>query len=85
MRLEVDRGRTLKGLVGHAKEFEIYSKSREENCDLFHHESSADPYHTEKKRPSMIQFSTFHLKQKDKYVGKRRKQRGLEIRKTRRK
>lgn len=43
MRPEVGRGRTLKGLVGRAKEFEIYSKSREENCDLFYHESSTDP------------------------------------------
>lgn len=33
----------------------------------------------------MIQFSTFHLKQKDKYFGKHWKQRGLETRKTKRK
>lgn len=45
MWLEVGRGRALKDLVDHAKEFEIYSKSREGNCDLFHHESLIDPYH----------------------------------------
>lgn len=50
MRLGVSRGQILKGRVCHAKEFEIYPKSREENCDLSHH-GDLYPYHTEKEHP----------------------------------
>lgn len=65
MRLEGGSGQIAKGPGCHAEEFEIYSKSRGENCHLFHR-GDLYPYHTEKEHYYMIQFSTFHLKQKDK-------------------
>lgn len=48
MKLEVGKNQILKDLEHHAKEFEIYSKSREENCDDLTMEISTQK-HTEKK------------------------------------
>lgn len=67
------QGWTLKGPVCYPKEFEMYSKSREKNCDLFRHRDLYIPLPQGKECHSVVQFSTFTETKKTSILGNIRK------------